>query len=193
MGLLPPIWRLTEAPSLHPLHLLPDQPRPPPPAPLRRDRPSDRRVWVWRQMIEATPWGQHPKYLIHDRDRVYGADFATRIARLAKLRKKEAPMMPVAPSISATPETSERTRQTVGVTRGSATWRSRTPKAANRPTERTSGTSARADPQPARPQPRSRRRAAAGRRLGSRHRPRRATPADHRHRYRLPHHRRRGR
>jgi transposase InsO family protein len=33
-------------------------------------------------MIEATPWGQHPKYLIHDRDRVYGADFATRVAGL---------------------------------------------------------------------------------------------------------------
>jgi hypothetical protein len=39
-------------------------------------------AWVWRQMIEATPWGQHPRYLIHDRDRVYGADFATRIAGL---------------------------------------------------------------------------------------------------------------
>ncbi len=33
-------------------------------------------------MIEATPWGQHPSSLIHDRDRVYGADFATRIAGL---------------------------------------------------------------------------------------------------------------
>jgi putative transposase len=37
-------------------------------------------AWVWRQMIEATLWGQHPRYLIHDRDRVYGADFATRAA-----------------------------------------------------------------------------------------------------------------
>jgi hypothetical protein len=35
-------------------------------------------AWVWRQMIEATPWGQQPKFLIHDRDRVYGADSATR-------------------------------------------------------------------------------------------------------------------
>ncbi len=35
-------------------------------------------AWVWRQMIEATPWGQQPSYLIQDRDRVYGADFATR-------------------------------------------------------------------------------------------------------------------
>ncbi len=39
-------------------------------------------AWVWRQMIEATPWNQHPRYLIHDRDRVYGADFATRLAGL---------------------------------------------------------------------------------------------------------------
>ena len=34
-------------------------------------------------MIEATPWGQHPGYLIHDRDRAYGADFATRLAGLS--------------------------------------------------------------------------------------------------------------
>ena len=39
-------------------------------------------AWVWRQMIEATPWGQQPSYLIHDRDRVYGADFASRLAGL---------------------------------------------------------------------------------------------------------------
>jgi transposase InsO family protein len=39
-------------------------------------------AWVWHQMIEATPWDQHPRYLIHDRDRVYGADFATRLTGL---------------------------------------------------------------------------------------------------------------
>ncbi len=39
-------------------------------------------AWVWRQMIETTPWGQYPSYLVHDRDRVYGADFATRLAGL---------------------------------------------------------------------------------------------------------------
>jgi len=32
-------------------------------------------AWVWRQLIEATPWGRQPKYLIRDRDRVYGGDF----------------------------------------------------------------------------------------------------------------------
>ncbi len=31
--------------------------------------------WVWRQLLEATPWGQQPRYLIRDRDRAYGGDF----------------------------------------------------------------------------------------------------------------------
>ena len=30
--------------------------------------------WVWRQLLEATPWGQQPRYLIRDRDRSYGGD-----------------------------------------------------------------------------------------------------------------------
>ena len=30
--------------------------------------------WVWRQWLEATPWGQQPRYLIRDRDRSYGGD-----------------------------------------------------------------------------------------------------------------------
>jgi putative transposase len=39
-------------------------------------------AWVWRQTIEATPWDRHLRYLIHDRDCVYGADFAARLAGL---------------------------------------------------------------------------------------------------------------
>src|SRR5687767_13742449 len=35
-------------------------------------------AWVWRQLIEATPWGRQPTYLIRDRDRVYGGDFVPR-------------------------------------------------------------------------------------------------------------------
>ena len=31
--------------------------------------------WIWRQMIEATAWGQQPGFLIRDRDRSYGGDF----------------------------------------------------------------------------------------------------------------------
>ena len=36
-------------------------------------------TWVWRQVIEATPWGRQPTYLIRDRDRVYGGDFVSRV------------------------------------------------------------------------------------------------------------------
>jgi transposase InsO family protein len=40
-------------------------------------------AWVWRQLIEATPWDRKPGYLIHDRDRVWGADFGKRASALA--------------------------------------------------------------------------------------------------------------
>jgi transposase InsO family protein len=35
-------------------------------------------AWVWRQLIEATPWGRQPDYLVRDRDSVYGGDFVGR-------------------------------------------------------------------------------------------------------------------
>ena len=33
--------------------------------------------WAAQQLREATPWGQMPKYLIHDRDNKYGQQFST--------------------------------------------------------------------------------------------------------------------
>ena len=39
-------------------------------------------AWVWRQLIEATPWGRAPRYLVRDRDAVYGRDFGQRTRRL---------------------------------------------------------------------------------------------------------------
>ena len=39
-------------------------------------------TWVWRQLIEATPWGRQPRYLLRDRDAVYGGDFVPRARRL---------------------------------------------------------------------------------------------------------------
>jgi transposase InsO family protein len=39
-------------------------------------------AWVWRQVIEATPWGHMPRHLLHDRDRVYGRDFRQRARRI---------------------------------------------------------------------------------------------------------------
>jgi hypothetical protein len=32
-------------------------------------------AWVWRQVIEAAPWGHKPRRLLRDRDAVYGRDF----------------------------------------------------------------------------------------------------------------------
>ena len=39
-------------------------------------------AWVWRQVIEATPWGNKPKHLLRDRDAVYGRDFRQRARRM---------------------------------------------------------------------------------------------------------------
>ena len=40
---------------------------------------------VWRQIIEATPWGQKPRHLLRDRDAVYGRDFR----KLAALHRRD--------------------------------------------------------------------------------------------------------
>ena len=39
-------------------------------------------AWVWRQLIEATPWGNTPRHLLRDRDAVYGRDFRERARRI---------------------------------------------------------------------------------------------------------------
>ena len=39
-------------------------------------------AWVWRQLIQATPWGRTPRYLVRDRDAVYGGEFMPRSRRL---------------------------------------------------------------------------------------------------------------
>jgi len=39
-------------------------------------------AWVWRQVIEATPWGHAPRHLLRDRDAVYGRDFRKRARRI---------------------------------------------------------------------------------------------------------------
>jgi transposase InsO family protein len=38
--------------------------------------------WIWQQVVEATPWGARPRYLIRDHDRSYGTDFVQRAARI---------------------------------------------------------------------------------------------------------------
>jgi transposase InsO family protein len=39
-------------------------------------------AWVWRRVIEATPWGRKPRHLLHDRGAVYGRDFRQRARRM---------------------------------------------------------------------------------------------------------------
>jgi transposase InsO family protein len=39
-------------------------------------------AWVWRQLIEATAWGRQPRYVLRDRDAVYGRAFAAQAAAL---------------------------------------------------------------------------------------------------------------
>ncbi len=39
-------------------------------------------AWVWRQLVEATPWGRRPRHLLRDRDAVYGGDFRKRAKTL---------------------------------------------------------------------------------------------------------------
>src|ERR671937_1677585 len=39
-------------------------------------------AWVWRQLIEATPWGNKPRHLLHERDAAYGRDFRQRARRI---------------------------------------------------------------------------------------------------------------
>ena len=39
-------------------------------------------AWVWRQLLEATPWGAQPRHLIRDRDRCYAADFVRQALRV---------------------------------------------------------------------------------------------------------------
>src|SRR5260370_34040741 len=49
--------------------------------------------WVARQITEAFPWDEAPKYLIRDRDRIYGT-IVTRRLRAMGIRKPTAPASP---------------------------------------------------------------------------------------------------
>jgi transposase InsO family protein len=44
--------------------------------------PNPTAAWVWRQVIEATPWGAKPRHLLRDRDAAYGRDFRARAERI---------------------------------------------------------------------------------------------------------------
>jgi len=50
--------------------------------------------WVARQMTEAFPWDDAPKYLIRDRDRIYGAVVTRRLRAMGIRDKPTAPASP---------------------------------------------------------------------------------------------------
>jgi transposase InsO family protein len=39
-------------------------------------------AWLWRQLVEATPWGRRPRFLLRDRDAVYGGEYGTKLKGL---------------------------------------------------------------------------------------------------------------
>ena len=58
--------------------------------------------WIARQVTEAFPWAEAPRYLIRDRDRVYGAAVTHRLRAMAKIRARRA-LRPAAQSSSSPP------------------------------------------------------------------------------------------
>ena len=56
--------------------------------------PNPTAEWIARQITEAFPWSQAPRYLIRDRDRVYGAAATQRIRAMGIRDKPIAPGSP---------------------------------------------------------------------------------------------------
>ncbi len=50
--------------------------------------------WMAQQLVEAFPWETAPKYLLRDRDAVYGAKFQRRVANLGIDQVLTAPRSP---------------------------------------------------------------------------------------------------
>ena len=56
------------------------------------EHPTSR--WTGQQVVEAFPWEEAPRYLLHDRDKVYGAEFRRRVRSLAIEEVLTAPRSP---------------------------------------------------------------------------------------------------
>ena len=50
--------------------------------------------WIARQLTEAFPWGEAPRYLIRDRDQIYGSIVTSRIRAMGIRDKPTAPASP---------------------------------------------------------------------------------------------------
>jgi len=52
--------------------------------------------WIARQITEAFPWAEAPRYLIRDRDRVYGATVTHRFTGHGNPRQADCPRLAMA-------------------------------------------------------------------------------------------------
>ena len=50
--------------------------------------------WTAQQIVEAFPWDSAPKYLLRDRDGIYGAGFSGRVRSMGIREVKSAPRSP---------------------------------------------------------------------------------------------------
>jgi putative transposase len=50
--------------------------------------------WTARQIAEAFPWDSAPRYLLHDRDRIYGESFHQRVEEMGMREVLTAPRSP---------------------------------------------------------------------------------------------------
>jgi transposase InsO family protein len=57
-------------------------------------------AWIWRQLLEATPLGRQPAFLIHDRDADYGGDVDERLVSLGITGVRTPPRAPRANAIA---------------------------------------------------------------------------------------------
>ena len=51
-------------------------------------------AWTARQITEAFPWDQAPRYLLRDRDGIYGGEFVTRVKAIGIEEVVTAPQSP---------------------------------------------------------------------------------------------------
>jgi putative transposase len=51
-------------------------------------------AWTAQQVLEAFPWDEAPRYLLRDRDRLYGADFRRRVGNMGIKEVLIAPRSP---------------------------------------------------------------------------------------------------
>jgi putative transposase len=50
--------------------------------------------WTAQQIVEAFPWDSAPRYLLRDRDGIYGLDFSDRVRNMGRQEVKTAPRSP---------------------------------------------------------------------------------------------------